>query len=92
MIKHTVGKREPSVQTPMELLRLWTQKESIFKRKSKRGFNPLKIKITDDTASCKLAHESAELLCSLSGSDVEKSFFYYYNGEEASRVKDIVWI
>ena len=88
---HIVTKKEPSPQTPMELLELWTKKESLFKQNPKKSFNPLKIQITEDVSSFKFAHENSEFLCSVSGSDVKKSFFYFYNGEEASKIKDILW-
>lgn len=87
-----VSRKDASSQTPMELLKLWTQKESLFKRKSKKDFDPLKIQITDEVASFTFAHENVEFLCSVSGSDVKKSFFYYYNGVETSKIKEIIWI
>ena len=91
MKEHIVRKKETAVQTPMELLKIWTQKESLFKLRSKKSFDPLKIQITDNVSSFRLAHEKSEFFCSVSGNDVKKSFFYYYNGEEASKIKDIIW-
>lgn len=86
-----VGKKEAEPQTPADLLQLWTKKESLFKCKYKKSFAPLKIQITEDVSSFKFVRENTEFICSVSGSDVKKSFFYYYSGEEASKIKDIVW-
>lgn len=92
MIKHVVGKKEAIPQTSPELLKLWTQKESIFKCQNSKSFNPAKIQISEDTCTCKLVHDGTEFLCSATGSDIKKSFLYYYSGEEASKIKDILWI
>lgn len=92
MKAHIVSKKEPAVQTPMELLKLWTQKESLFKRKSKKSFDPLKIQITEDVSSFKFSHEDSEFFCSIAGKDVKNSFFYYCDGEETSKIKDVLWI
>jgi phosphopantetheinyl transferase len=90
--KRIVGKKEPCPQTPFELLMLRTQKESVFKRNAKKNLRPVKIQVTEDVSTVRFVHENASLLCSISGSDTKKSFFYYYNGEEASKIKDIIWI
>ena len=91
MQKQTVGKRDAVPQSPIELLALWTKKESHYKRNSKKGFAPKKVQITDEVSTFRFSHDSTELLCSVSGTDVNKSFFYYYNGEETSKIKDIIW-
>lgn len=92
MRSRIVSKREPSPQTDEELLKLWTKKESLFKRRAKRSFDPLRIRSTEGAESFKLVHENAELICSAAGSDIKKSFFYYYSGEGSSKIKDIIWI
>ena len=75
----------------MELLKLWTQKESLYKCSSKKAFNPRKIEVTDNVSTLKLVHEACAFLCSVSGVDTKKSFFYYFDGEQAAKIKDIVW-
>ena len=92
MRRHIAGKSEPYPKTPFELLKIWTQKESIFKCKSEKSFNPAKIELTEDVESLRLTHENSDFLCSVTGKDIKKSVFYYYNGEETSRIEDIVWI
>ena len=90
--KQLVGKKEAVPSDLEDLLKVLTQKESLFKRNAKKKFKPLKIQITEDVSSFNFTHEESKFLCSVAGSDVKKSFFYYYNGEEASKIKDIVWI
>lgn len=92
MKRHLVGRWQSARATPAELLRLWTQKESLFKRSSKSSFRPRRLRVTGAVSSFEFSHEDVTFLCSVSGNDTSKSFVYYYSGEEASRVKDIVWI
>ena len=92
MVKHVVGKKEPMPQDPTELLKVWTQKESAFKCKGKKAFCPTKIQVTEDIPAFWFVRENERFLCSIAGCDTKKSFFYYYNGDEASKIKDIVWI
>ncbi len=91
-VKNIVNKREPAPKTPEELLTLWTQKESVYKCNGPKKFNPIKTQVTGDVSTLRFAHENKNFLCSIAGSDTKKSFFYYYNGEEGSKMKDIVWI
>ena len=92
MKRRILKKGEPQPSASVDLLKMLSQKESIFNRSPKGRFKPSRIKITDDTASLKLDLGRAELLCSISGSDVKKSFLYIYSGGEASRIKDVIWI
>ena len=40
MKRHIISKKEAPPQTPMQMLKMWTQKESLFKCRSKKSFNP----------------------------------------------------
>ncbi|MBR7112613.1 MAG: lecithin retinol acyltransferase family protein [Clostridia bacterium] len=92
MKRHTAGKRDPVPQTPTELLALWTKKESLFKCHPQKRFSPTRIELTDEVSTCRFTYKDATCLCSVSGSDTSKSFFYYYDGEASSKIKDITWI
>lgn len=92
MIKHSIGKKDSVPATPSDLLKLWTQKESVFKREPARRFVPKKTEITGDVATLEFAYDEDKLVCSIAGCDAKKSFFYRYDGSESSKIKDIVWI
>lgn len=92
MIKTTIGKNEVIPEAPSDLLKIWTQKESIFKRNSLKSFIPKKTEVTDEVITLKYSFGEDSFLCSIAGCDVKKSFFYYYDGIESSKIKDIIWI
>ena len=91
--KKILSKKEERPQTETELLTLWTKKECLYKASSKRRFVPHKICTTlKEVSSFQMKYDEKDYVVSITGKDRSAFRFYTYDGESATKYKDIKWI
>lgn len=85
--------KEAAPQDKIELLKLWTQKECLFKSSKKNTFLPNKVcTANQDILTFQITHEGKDYMVSVIGKDKSIFRFYSYDGDSATKYKDIKWI
>ena len=91
--KKIVSKKEERPQNKTDLLTLWTKKECLYKAKGKRKFSPNKIcTMNQEVSSFQMNYGEKDYVVSIMGNNHSVFRFYSYDGESATRYKDIKWI
>ncbi len=90
--KKVLSKKEPFPQNERELLTVWTKKECLFKAGNKKAFIPHKICTTDGNVSTLyVKFQEKDYAVSVIGKDPLLFKFYYYDGQSATKYKDMQW-
>ena len=77
----------------MELISLWTKKESLFKFGTDSSFIPNKICTTDKKlSSFAIELGGNEFVGSVVGDDLSIFRFYTFSDESAMRFKEVKWL
>ena len=91
--KKIVSSKETFPQDKTELLKLWTKKECLFKASRKNTFAPNKVCTANEHISTfQIAYEGNDYMVSVIGKEKSIFRFYSYNGDSATKYKDIRWV
>ena len=88
-----VAKKEKTPQNTAELISLWTKKESLFKASNKKAFLPAKLCTGGkDVITFRIDGEKGSCVVSVIGKDRSDFKIYLFDGEGATRIKDVKWL
>ncbi len=91
-IKKILSKRETTPKNRAELLTLWTKKECLFKASKLKGFMPTKLCTEGQEISTGLINlGEKDFVISVFGKESSAFQIYNYDGQSATRFKDIKW-
>ena len=90
--KKIVSKKEKCPSDKAELIKLWTKKECAFKQSKARAFIPSKVcTVNQDLLTFKATIGGKEIVGSVVWEDTALCRFYGYDGQSATKFKDIEW-
>ena len=93
LTRKILSRKESVPENETQLLRLWTQKECLFKAGKKGAFIPNKVcTANQDVSTLQVTYAEKEYMVSVVGKEQSVFRFYSYDGESSAKFKNIKWI